>query len=823
MFLSPRFNVWEWCAEFSGRYAKLILAISFLFTLFFSFFLLKVHVATDIRDFHRKDALNLIDTIEDDFSEGSYLRLTFETQTEESLLTPRLLKEQFKILQAVRDKFNVKIYSLVTGVDEGLKRNKRKTLLESDTYNDVGEAILALSGGRTVRDLEKVSRHYLSHPKIVEFYQKFRLAVAKIGGGQSGATKWEYETPFLKALMSDIQLDSSYSPQEQRKAVVEIRDLVTSMASKDLKVYAYANNLVSFDIDTQAQKHTAVMGLILLVVDFLLLWGIFRSKREVFLTLFILITSCIWTYGAAGLLGVNLSFLHLMVLPILLGTGIDDSVVFGRRFAEERARLRHGYGEAMGSGRGILDPLRRTYAATGKGIFLTTFTTSIAFLCAGLVNSSSALTSFYLLVSYSMVVVFVLTIFLQGPLRVLLAQREKGVVSPAVDAHPWLKTMMQGLPRLGSRWVAKYPRIILGVSALLFVSALFSITGVQSEFERRLFMRKDMPTYTADRIQDKYFGRNDVGYILIEGDVANRSLLQKMRKLRERMNAIPNIEKIFRQANVDSINDLIDKLRSIIKPKDTASQIFDLITTREITANYVTNDTFREAAEHVIRKKGDVYDGLLMKFYVTGADPLGTRKAVDTIEEEIQRLKFDEIVGINTRVGGGKVSFHIEEAFYFRNMIESFGLAIFLNFLVLLIVWRKWTYSLLAVIPLILSLAVTIGLMALFGIKLNVVNICLGAIVVGLGIDYPIHIIERFVEELKKNHGQRLVAAQNVLATMGPNIFGASLTTIVGFGTAMVLAMPITESFGLLTALTIFFVYVASIFLLPVLLVKRKA
>lgn len=286
MFLSPRFNVWEWCAEFSGRYAKLILAISFLFTLFFSFFLLKVHVATDIRDFHRKDALNLIDTIEDDFSEGSYLRLTFETQTEESLLTPRLLKEQFKILQAVRDKFNVKIYSLVTGVDEGLKRNKRKTLLESDTYNDVGEAILALSGGRTVRDLEKVSRHYLSHPKIVEFYQKFRLAVAKIGGGQSGATKWEYETPFLKALMSDIQLDSSYSPQEQRKAVVEIRDLVTSMASKDLKVYAYANNLVSFDIDTQAQKHTAVMGLILLVVDFLLLWGIFRSKREVFLTPF---------------------------------------------------------------------------------------------------------------------------------------------------------------------------------------------------------------------------------------------------------------------------------------------------------------------------------------------------------------------------------------------------------------------------------------------------------------------------------------------------------------------------------------------------------
>ena len=58
---------------------------------------------------------------------------------------------------------------------------------------------------------------------------------------------------------------------------------------------------------------------------------------------------------------------------------------------------------------------------------------------------------------------------------------------------------------------------------------------------------------------------------------------------------------------------------------------------------------------------------------------------------------------------------------------------------------------------------------------------------------------------------------------MGPHILAGMLTTAVGFGASCVLLLPLSESFGLLTAAAVVFVYFASIFLLPVLLVSRSS
>ena len=50
--------------------------------------------------------------------------------------------------------------------------------------------------------------------------------------------------------------------------------------------------------------------------------------------------------------------------------------------------------------------------------------------------------------------------------------------------------------------------------------------------------------------------------------------------------------------------------------------------------------------------------------------------------------------------------------------------------------------------PLVLATALVLGVMPVFGVTLNPINLSIGAIVIGLGIDYPIHIIERFDEEV---------------------------------------------------------------------------
>lgn len=113
--------------------------------------------------------------------------------------------------------------------------------------------------------------------------------------------------------------------------------------------------------------------------------------------------------------------------------------------------------------------------------------------------------------------------------------------------------------------------------------------------------------------------------------------------------------------------------------------------------------------------------------------------------------------------------------------------------------------------------------MVLLDIGLNITTLGVAGIAVGLGIDYPIHIIERYEEQLRLMGVNRLMQAmQSTLATMGTNIFGAALTSIIGFVAFCVLATPVAETFGLLTAFTIFTTYLLSIFLLPILLVGRS-
>jgi hypothetical protein len=384
-----------------------------------------------------------------------------------------------------------------------------------------------------------------------------------------------------------------------------------------------------------------------------------------------------------------------------------------------------------------------------------------------------------------------------------------------------LNKITSGFASFGSRCITKRPRMIFFISAVIIIAALFSSSRIGTEFDYKMLMRKNMPTYIVDRLQEKYFGRSRVGYLLIEGDVENPLLLEKMRLLQKRMGEYPDVEKILGVANVDSINDLIDKMQYSLPPKASPKEIFDIISESDKTANYVLDESYKDVASHLLRKRGDHYDGLLMKFYLTSSDAKKTQAFCNKINKDMKELKFDEIPGIHTKIGGGIIGFHVEEQYYVKNLASSFFVTLFMNFMVMLVVWRRFWQSLIAIAPIIFATILTLGLMPIFGLKLNILNLCIGSIIVGLGDDYPIHITERFVEERKKGLG-RLEAAQAALSSLGSNIMACAMTSIIGFGAACIIAITVTESFGILIATSLFYVFVASIFILPVLLVGRR-
>ena len=157
-----------------------------------------------------------------------------------------------------------------------------------------------------------------------------------------------------------------------------------------------------------------------------------------------------------------------------------------------------------------------------------------------------------------------------------------------------------------------------------------------------------------------------------------------------------------------------------------------------------------------------------------------------------------------------------------ETMIGSIAYTILLSFIILTaIFWYTDGQPLLGIIsmlPVLLVLVWILGTMVTIGYTLNVMTILIGALTVGLGVTYAIHISHRFIEEMEHHHSLEK-AVNNTVKNTGSALFGAAMTTVLGFGVLFFAILPPMKQFGTMTALTILYSFLSSVWVLPSMLV----
>jgi len=152
-----------------------------------------------------------------------------------------------------------------------------------------------------------------------------------------------------------------------------------------------------------------------------------------------------------------------------------------------------------------------------------------------------------------------------------------------------------------------------------------------------------------------------------------------------------------------------------------------------------------------------------------------------------------------------------------KTLYTSLPIAIVAATILLIISMRSFKYAIVTVIPIGLVVAWLYGFMNLAGFSLNFVTAMIGAISIGVGIDYSIHMTERFREELKRNP-TRMDAIKRSSRGTGVALLASAASSIVGFIIMGFAPMPMFASYGQLTALMIFFALISSLIVLPCLL-----
>lgn len=157
-----------------------------------------------------------------------------------------------------------------------------------------------------------------------------------------------------------------------------------------------------------------------------------------------------------------------------------------------------------------------------------------------------------------------------------------------------------------------------------------------------------------------------------------------------------------------------------------------------------------------------------------------------------------------------------------HSQTTSLIVAFVLIFLLMMYRFRSPLIGLIIALPLVFTVIINFGVMSFTGVSLDIATIMVGSISIGIGIDYAIHASSRFQEEFRKQ-GDEEAAMKTMISTTGKSIFLNATTVGLGFLVLMWSNVLPIRRFGWLIALTMLVSMVASLTLLPsLILVSRK-
>lgn len=154
-----------------------------------------------------------------------------------------------------------------------------------------------------------------------------------------------------------------------------------------------------------------------------------------------------------------------------------------------------------------------------------------------------------------------------------------------------------------------------------------------------------------------------------------------------------------------------------------------------------------------------------------------------------------------------------------RNMAIIFPLAVLFTAIVIMFFHRDLKGLLIVFLPPIYSIILTFGFLGVFAPELTMISIAIVALLIGLGVDYSIHLMNRFTEESSNNIASRV---EKILRTTGKAVLLSTATTMIGFSSLMISAMPPMINFGLGCTVGILFSFISTVVMVPPLLAILK-
>ncbi len=632
-----------------------------------------------------------------------------------------------------------------------------------------------------------------------EFSRRFINGDWTEGGNQFGKT---FERLLINMETSTTLMAVAIDPEALNDArrlriVGEVEDLAKAFAiSTKSSVYFSGLPYIRTVMATTIKDELILFLMASILVTSLMLYLFFRSLQAVFLSLTLVAIGSVWALGLMSLMGYQITLISGLVPALMVVIGVPNGVYLVNKYHHEFRK--HG---------NKIKALTRIIERIGVATLITNATTAVGFLVFYF-TESSMLQEFGLITGISILFMFVISIVMIPGLLSFLPDPGFGQIK-----HLENQRILRWLERL-TRWIEFHRLKVWLASLALLVMSCLGIFQLRSNSYVVDDLPQDDNVYTDLRFLEKHFG--GVMPIDVVIDAGRRNLAQSPNTL-QLADGIQNL--LAEQPVFGPPMSLVE----LIKAANQAYFMGD-------EAHYQLPNAQERAfvLPYLLRSRGDsgtVLTSRLMdssKRYLrisynmadVGTDSL--RLVMATLQKGVDSL--NQTGKAKVTFTGKALIFLKGNQYLIRSLAGSMALAVALIALMMGVSYRSWKAVVWALLPNLLPLMFTAGIMGWMGISIKPSTVLIFSIVLGIAVDDCIHYLARYFQEVQRHQRSTMEHLRVCTLETGGSMIYTSIILFFGFIIFAFSDFGGTQALGLMSAITLLLAMIANLVLLPTLI-----
>ena len=552
-----------------------------------------------------------------------------------------------------------------------------------------------------------------------------------------------------------------------------------------------------------AQNIVDEIGLFVLTALFVtsfIFFMFFKSIRATLISVLVVLIGVSWALGTLGFLGFEITVLTALIPPLIIVIGIPNCIFLINKYQQEV----NEHGDQSKS-------LEQVIIRIGNASLMTNLTTACGF-STFILTESKLLKEFGIIASINIIGIYLISITTIPILYSFMRVPNKKHLQ-----HLKNKTIQKFIKILEQ--IVKHKKINTYTTSLVLI--ILSIIGIY-QINISGSMLDDMPKKQDFFKNIVFFDEQFNGIVPLQiiVDTKRKDGVIKLSTLK-RLEKIENvIKKIPELSDPNSVTQIVKFAKQAYYNGNP--NYFSLPSSQEnrFIMSYFKNykpESAKNFTSNFVDKENKIAR------ITTFMKDISTIR-IEEIEKELTR-EINEIFPkdrYNVNLTGKSLIFLKGTKFLVKNLVISLALAILLISLFMSYMFRSIQMIIISLIPNIVPLLITAGMMGFAGIPLKPSTILVFSIAFGISVDNTIHFLAKYRQELFDSNWKIQPSVYRALRERGVSMFYSSVVLFFGFSVFMISDFGGTVALGGLVSLTLLVAMLSNLILLPSLLISLK-